>query len=166
MNVCEYSPDATNIATGGEDGKVKVWEADSSFCFVTFSEHTGSISGLAFTQNGKAILSSSVDGTVRAFDLTRYRNFRTFTSPMPAQFSCVSVDSSGEIVAAGSFNVFDIFTWSMKTGRLIQVSQRKLLGIRICTLSCWLSLLHLRSAGLIKTYRSSGFSQIQPNTGK
>ncbi len=24
-------------------------------------------------------------GTVRAFDLVRYRNFRTFTSPMPAQ---------------------------------------------------------------------------------
>lgn len=120
MNVCEYSPDATHIATGGEDGKVKVWEADSSFCFVTFSEHTGAVSGLAFTQNGRAILSSSVDGTVRAFDLVRYRNFRTFTSPTPVQFSSVSVDTSGEIVAAGAFSVFDVFTWSMKTGRLIQ----------------------------------------------
>ena len=50
---------------------MKVWNTLSGFCFVTFVEHTAAVSGVAFTQSGKAILSSSLDGTVRAFDLTR-----------------------------------------------------------------------------------------------
>jgi len=98
MNVCDYSTDGRHIATGGEDGKVslpilvykininilhpqqqyyitlqvKVWETRTSFCFVTFSDHTSSVTGVCFTQNGNAVVSSSLDGTVRAFDLTRY----------------------------------------------------------------------------------------------
>ena len=51
----------------------------------------------------------------------RYRNFRTFASPRPAQFSCLALDESGEVVAAGSVNSFEIFVWSMQTGRLLEV---------------------------------------------
>lgn len=51
----------------------------------------------------------------------RYRNFRTFTSPRPTQFSCVAVDTSGEVVAAGAQDSFEIFIWSMQTGRLLDV---------------------------------------------
>lgn len=61
-------------------------------------------------------------GTVRAFDLTRYRNFKTLTSTRPTQFSCVTVDSSGELVASGSQDSHDIYLWSLQTGRLLEVS--------------------------------------------
>ena len=57
---------------------------------------------------------------MRAFDMNRYRNFRTFTTPQPVQFSSLSIDSSGELVAAGGFDVFDIFVWSVQTGHLVQ----------------------------------------------
>ncbi|CAG5124103.1 unnamed protein product, partial [Candidula unifasciata] len=120
MTCTTYSPDGQNIVTGGGDGKVKVWNSMSGFCFVTFSEHSGEITGVKVTQNGKSVLSSSLDGTVRAFDLTRYRNYKTFTSPKPDQFSCLAVDSSGEIVCAGGTNEFMIYVWTMKTGRLLQ----------------------------------------------
>ncbi|XP_041358721.1 periodic tryptophan protein 2 homolog [Gigantopelta aegis] len=121
MSSLAYSPDGHNIATGGDDGKVKVWNMSSGFCFVTFNEHQGGITGVTFNQNGQVVLSSSLDGTVRAFDLNRYRNFRTFTSPRPAQFSCLASDNSGEIVCAGGLDTFEIFVWSMKTGRLLEV---------------------------------------------
>lgn len=51
----------------------------------------------------------------------RYRNFRTFTSPRPAQFSSLAVDHSGELVSAGAQDSFEIFLWSMQTGRLLEV---------------------------------------------
>jgi len=106
-----FSIDGSTVATGGEDGKVKLWNVVSGFCFVTFSEHTSSISGVVYVPNGKVVLSSSLDGTVRAFDTTRYRNFRTFTSPRPAQFGCISTDASGELVAAGGVDVYEVFLW-------------------------------------------------------
>jgi hypothetical protein len=45
--------------------------------------------------HGNAVVSASLDGTVRAFDLTRYRNFRTLTAPTPTQFISLAVDASG-----------------------------------------------------------------------
>lgn len=51
--------------------QVKVWNTSSSFCFVTFTEHTSGVTAVTFTSNGYVILSASLDGTVRAFDLHR-----------------------------------------------------------------------------------------------
>lgn len=121
MNTLAYAPDGQTIATGGDDGKVKVWSAHNGFCFVTFTEHTAPISTVAFAKHGSVLFSASLDGTVRAYDLIRYRNFRTFTSPSPVQFSSLAVDPSGEVVAAGSTDSFEVFMWSVQTGKLLDV---------------------------------------------
>ena len=39
---------------------------------MTFHEHTAGVTAVSFTSNGQVILSSSLDGTVRAFDLNRF----------------------------------------------------------------------------------------------
>ncbi|KAJ7682953.1 WD40-repeat-containing domain protein [Mycena rosella] len=121
MNTLAYAPDGQIIATGGDDGKVKVWSTQTGFCFVTFTEHTAPISSVAFAKHGSVLFSASLDGTVRAYDLVRYRNFRTFTSPSPVQFSALAVDPSGEVVAAGSTDSFEVFMWSVQTGKLLDV---------------------------------------------
>ncbi|OLY80832.1 Periodic tryptophan protein 2-like protein [Smittium mucronatum] len=121
MSCVSYSADGQYLATGGDDGKVKVWTASNGFCFVTFSNHTAGITATQFTKKNQVVVTSSLDGTVRAFDLVRYRNFRTFLSPTPVQFSCLAVDPSGDIVAAGCQDSFDIYVWSMQTGKLLDV---------------------------------------------
>lgn len=121
MNTVAYAPDGVNLATGGEDGKVKVWNSTSGFCFVTFSEHSAPISAVEFAKQGQVLFSASLDGTVRAADLIRYRVFRTFTSPTPTQFASLAVDPSGEAVAAGSQDNFEVCLWSVQTGKLLDV---------------------------------------------
>ncbi|KAF5314620.1 hypothetical protein D9611_007160 [Ephemerocybe angulata] len=121
MNTLDYAPDGQTIATGGDDGKVKLWSAFSGFCFVTFTEHTAPVSTVCFAKQGSVLFTASLDGTVRAYDLIRYRNFRTFTSPSPVQFSCLAVDPSGEVVAAGSSDSYEVFLWSVQTGKLLDI---------------------------------------------
>ena len=121
VNTLAYSPDGQYIATGGDDGKVKLWNTRSGFCIITFSQHTASVSSVQFASQGQVLFSASLDGTVRAFDLVRYRNFRTFTSPSPVQFSCLAVDPSGEVITAGSTDSFEVFLWSVQTGKLLDV---------------------------------------------
>lgn len=121
MSCIAYSPDGQYIVTGGEDAKVKLWNVSNGFCFVTFSEHTSAVTAVEFSATKKFLISSSLDGTVRAYDITRYRNFRTFTSPRPVQFCSVAIDCSGEFVVAGGQDVFEIYLWSMKFGRLLEV---------------------------------------------
>ena len=77
--------------------QVKLWNTQTGFCFVTFREHTAPVTAVAFLPSGSAVLSASLDGTVRAFDLVRYRNFRTMTSPTPMQFQSLALDPSGEV---------------------------------------------------------------------
>ncbi len=52
--------------------QVKLWNTSSGFCFVTFSEHSSAVTGVCFSASGKVVLSASLDGTVRAFDLHRW----------------------------------------------------------------------------------------------
>ena len=102
MNAVDYSPNGALLATAGEDGKVKLWSTDSGFCFVTFAEHAAPATAVRFVPAGNAVVSASLDGTVRAFDLTRYRNFRTLTTPSPAQFASLAVDPTGDLICAGA----------------------------------------------------------------
>ncbi|KAI8627702.1 periodic tryptophan protein 2 [Xylariaceae sp. FL1651] len=119
MNSLVYSPDGKRIITTADDGKIKVWDVDSGFCIVTFTEHTSGVTACEFAKKGNVLFTSSLDGSVRAWDLIRYRNFRTFTAPTRLSFSCMAVDQSGEVVAAGSLDSFDIHIWSVQTGQLL-----------------------------------------------
>jgi hypothetical protein len=85
----------------------------------------------------KELVGSMISGTEQNL-IFRYRNFRTFTSPRPAQFACVAMDSTGEFVAAGGHDVFEIYLWSIKMGRLLEVLS-----------SCWLFSVDLQLASVL-----------------
>lgn len=118
---CDFSKDGSQVCTGSADGKVKVWSVRTGLCFVTFSEHKMPVTCVRFVPSNHAVCSCSYDGTVRLFDLVRYRNFRTLRSKDPCQFECLAVDPSGEIVAAGTKDTFQVHLWSVKTGQELDV---------------------------------------------
>ncbi len=93
VNAVAYSPDGQLIATGADDGKVKLWNATSGFCFVTFSDHSAPVSAIVFSHTGTVVFSASHDGTVRAYDLVRYRNFRIMAAPAPVQVRAPKLES-------------------------------------------------------------------------
>jgi periodic tryptophan protein 2 len=119
LNALTYSPSGDKIITCADDGKIKVWDAASGFCIVTFTEHTSGVTACEFAKRGNVLFTASLDGSVRAFDLIRYRCFRTFTAPKRLSFSSIAVDPSGEVVAAGSLDDFDVHIWSVQTGQLL-----------------------------------------------
>ncbi|KAG5185442.1 periodic tryptophan protein 2 [Tribonema minus] len=121
LNALAFSPNGALCATGGEDGKVKLWSVTSGFCFATFAEHEAPITAVVFVPGGGAILSASLDGTVRAHDLTRYRCFRTLATPAAAQLTSLAVDPAGEVVVAGAADPFELYVWSLQTGKVLDV---------------------------------------------
>lgn len=87
---------------------LQVWNVSSGFCFVTFPEHTNAVTTLHFMANHHSLLSASLGGTVRAWDLFRYQNFRTFTTPSPRQFVSLTADQSGEVICVGTLDSFEV----------------------------------------------------------
>ena len=98
-----------------------------------------------------AVLSASLDGTVRAYDLVRYRNFRTLTTPAPVQFVSLAVDPAGEVCPGpGRLPLLSLFSCSTSfhaplcfnrdilphQGRVIQPDLRLSLSRRAALPSC------------------------------
>ena len=118
LNSFAYSPDGRTLASGGDDCKLKLWSVESGFSFVTFNEHTAPITSIVFAPTSNAVLSASLDGTVRAFDLVRYRNFRTLSvEKQTVQFTCLACD--GDVVCAGAMDPPEIYVWSLRSGKLL-----------------------------------------------
>ena len=120
MRCMSYSPDGIVVATGGEDGSLKLWNSTSGFCYCTLTSHTAPITATTFA-GSSVVLTASLDGTVRAHDLHRYKNFRTLTSPTPVQFVSLAIDPAGEIVAAGTADPFNVYVWNLQNSRLLDI---------------------------------------------
>ena len=45
-----YDKDGGKIVSGGGDGKIKVWDIESGFCIVTFTEHTSGVTACEFAK--------------------------------------------------------------------------------------------------------------------
>ncbi|CAN4084703.1 unnamed protein product [Withania somnifera] len=66
LGQCRY------VATGCVDGKVRIWDSLSGECVRTFSGHTDAIQSLAASSNGEYIVSVSIDGTARVFEMAGF----------------------------------------------------------------------------------------------
>ncbi|POW07197.1 hypothetical protein PSTT_08455, partial [Puccinia striiformis] len=116
-------------------GQLLVWEWQSESYILKQQGHYFDMNTLAFSTDGQTIVtvvefakqgtvifSASLDGTIRAFDLIRYRNFKTFTSPNPVQFNALAVDPSAEVVVGGGVGEgFEIYVWSVQTGKIVDI---------------------------------------------
>uniref|UniRef100_A0A8B9HTP6 PWP2 small subunit processome component n=1 Tax=Astyanax mexicanus TaxID=7994 RepID=A0A8B9HTP6_ASTMX len=104
-------------------GQLLVWEWQSESYVFKQQGHFNNMASLAYSPDGQYLATGGDDGKVKvcALSVFRYRNFRTMTSPRPTQFSSLAVDVSGELVCAGAQDSFEIFLWSMQTGRLLEV---------------------------------------------
>uniref|UniRef100_A0A1I8FW62 Utp12 domain-containing protein n=2 Tax=Macrostomum lignano TaxID=282301 RepID=A0A1I8FW62_9PLAT len=118
LRCAAFSPDGGQLVCGYSDGRVRLWSSQSSLSFATLTEHTSCITGVRFCGK-RVVIASSADGSIRAWDLGRYRNFRTLVSPTPLQLSCLDADPSGDLIAAGCLDEFHLLIWSLKTGRLL-----------------------------------------------
>ncbi|KAK9056445.1 hypothetical protein SSX86_023806 [Deinandra increscens subsp. villosa] len=61
------------VATGCVDGKVRIWDSLSGECRKTLRGHTAPIQSLAMSPDGSHLLSASLDGTARVFEIDEFR---------------------------------------------------------------------------------------------
>jgi WD40 repeat protein len=64
-----FSADGKQLATGGADRLVRLWEVSSGKPIRTLQGHTMTVTGVAFSPDGKRLATSSLDRTIRIWQL-------------------------------------------------------------------------------------------------
>jgi len=60
------------VATGCVDGRVRIWDSLSGECMKTLRGHTDAIQSLAMSPDGAHLVSVSLDGTARVFEIDEF----------------------------------------------------------------------------------------------
>ncbi len=115
----DLSPDHRKVAFGGyEDGQVQVRSVAEDRLLFTLLGHTGLVTSVAFTPDGKQIASASLDGTVRIWNAEDGAPIRTLpsqTGPVRAvQFS----PDGAQLVSTGDDGSLRL--WNAVNGQLLE----------------------------------------------
>ncbi len=108
-----YSPDGQYFATGGSSNAVVLWEVSDGTPRLsrTFSGNTDRVTDIAFSRDGRSLLSGSEDGTAILWSLDGDK-IATLSGNMERVYA-VAISPNGKTLATGS-NVGTAVLWNRK----------------------------------------------------
>jgi WD40 repeat protein/uncharacterized caspase-like protein len=100
-------------AIGAEDGAVYLARMGMDYDWTTLSGHTGAITNLAFSPDGGALASASVDKTVRLWDVATHKQLQLLQHLEPVTAVVFSADDHFVLTASGG----SAWLWDPATGK-------------------------------------------------
>ena len=121
LEAAVYSPDGKHIATAGSLGAF-LWDAETGALLRTFLGHTGRVYSVAFSPDGKRVLTGSGDKSAKLWDAETGQEIRTFRHTLGVHSVAFSSDGSRVLTAsAGSWGSEGTVTlWDAETGQEIR----------------------------------------------
>ena len=99
------SPDGHRLATGGADGTVPVWNADTGPQGAALTGHTGSVRAVLFSRDGNRVATGGVGRTVRVWNVEDGRPQRAFTGHTSGVRSVAFSPDGYRLASAGKHGV-------------------------------------------------------------
>ena len=103
------------LASGSDDHTVRIWNPATGACLQTLEGHTQAVNDLAFSPDGKTLLSAGNDGFVQFWNLTSGRSVRTIKTH-PDGIVAIAVSPDGTTLATSGFDRV-MKLWDLSSGR-------------------------------------------------
>ncbi|MGE0431034.1 MAG: WD40 repeat domain-containing serine/threonine protein kinase [Planctomycetota bacterium] len=69
IRAATFSPDGRQLATGGDDTVVRLWDAASGAPIAEYRGHDGRVNHVCFAPDGRSLISAGDDATIRRWDI-------------------------------------------------------------------------------------------------
>jgi RNA polymerase sigma factor (sigma-70 family) len=111
-----FSPDGKTLASAGEDGVIRVWEAPTGKELRHFD--VGFQGHLAFSPDGKTLAAAARDNFVALWDLGTGKKLRQFRGP-DQYFGCLAFSPDGQTLAAATGS-HRVVLWEVAGGQVLR----------------------------------------------
>lgn len=100
------SPQPLRPVTGSDDTTVKFWNVETGQVVQTLTGHTQRIYALAFTADGRTLLTGSLDGTARLWDWQSGRELRRYVGQGAIGSAIFSPDEQSVLIGSSDGKVY------------------------------------------------------------
>ena len=97
-----FGPDERTLATGGQDGMIKLWDLEQS-SLLWMDWHAGSVLRVIFSPDGRTLASGGGDAIIRFWDAQRGTPLQTISNP-GGPVSALAWSPDGRLLASGGFD--------------------------------------------------------------
>ena len=114
VNSVAFSSDGARLASGSDDGTVKLWDVKTHENITTLDAHESGISSVAFSPDGTLLASGSFDDiTAKLWDVATHENIATLDAH-ESGISSVAFSPDGTLLATGSYDD-TVKLWDVET---------------------------------------------------
>ena len=110
LDCIAWCPDAWLIAGGMSDGRIAILNADSGKAVLHLTGHTGPVTGLDWSSDGRRLASASADGSVRVWDANTGVELLKLQHAEEEAFRTVQWSRDCSRLAAGD-DLGNVFVW-------------------------------------------------------
>ena len=115
-----YAPDGATLATGGDDGTVRIWDARTGQQQHQLTGHTGPVTAVAYAPDGATLATGGDDGMVRIWDARTGQQQHQLTGHTDGVTAVAYAPDGATLASGGSDGAVRI--WDARTGQQHQLT--------------------------------------------
>jgi WD40 repeat protein len=146
---CAFAPDGRHLASGGIDGTLRLWDAESGAEITTMRGHQGWVRACVFAPDGRHLASAGHDGTLRLWDAESRAEIMAMHGHQGAVRACAFTPDGKRLASAGEDGTLRL--WDAASGAEIMTIRGHDGGAQACAFAP--DGRHLASAGHDGTLR-------------